>query len=111
MMQLDELHTQYLRQLAVRFRGFECGKGWARLIDTTLSELATNCPESRIVQVKEKFGGLRIYLKDKTDEPAKTILRRAEDLSFSVCELCGASGQKIVSDGWVRVRCEAHRES
>ena len=107
---LNDLYSQHRGQFSQRFAGFQCGSGWARLIDSTLSELATDCPESRIVQVKEKFGGLRIYLEDKTDEPAKAILRRAEDLSFSVCELCGMPGERIASGGWVRVRCGTHRE-
>jgi len=80
------------------------------LIDSTLRELAEYCPEARVVQVKEKLGGLRIYLEDKFDETAKAILRRAEESSFSICETCGAPGERIAKEGWIRVRCETHRE-
>jgi len=80
------------------------------LIDSTLSELAVECPEAHIVQVKKKLDGLRIYLEDKIDESAMAILRRAEDLSFSVSGVCGVLGERIVRGGWVRVRCGTHGE-
>lgn len=109
-MDLNDLSTQYRGQFSQRFSGFQCGPGWVALIDSTLRELAADCPESRIVQVKEKFGGLRIYLEDKTDETAKAILRRAEESSLRVCEVCGAPGQRMATHGWVRVRCDTHSE-
>jgi len=109
-MELDDIRSAHPCMFADRFRGFECGPGWAEVIDSTICELAAECPDARIVQTKEKVGGLRIYVEDKTDETAKAILRRAEDLSFSACEVCGDAGKRIASDGWVRVRCETHRE-
>lgn len=109
-MELDEVHTQHSHQFAARFRGFECGNGWAGLINSTLNKLAVDCPEARIAQVKEKLGGLRIYLEDKLDEHAKAIIRRTEESSLHVCETCGDAGKRIASDGWVRVRCETHGE-
>ena len=102
------LHQHLRLQLFRLFIVVECG--WVALIDSTLRELAADCPESRIVQVKEKFGGLRIYLEDKTDETAKAILRRAEESSLRVCEVCGAPGQRMATHGWVRVRCDTHSE-
>jgi hypothetical protein len=41
--------------------GFECGDGWFDLVyDCFIRISEANC-ETVIVQVKEKFGGLRVY--------------------------------------------------
>jgi hypothetical protein len=109
-MKLDEIRSAHPFIFAVRFRGIECGPGWTALIDSTVRELATERRDIRIVQIKEKMGGLRIYLEERTDETAKGILRRAEALSFSVCEVCGVPGRRLTSEGWARVRCETHGE-
>lgn len=106
---MDDLYGKHRQRFAKRFPGFECGGGWATLIDSTLSEMAMKCPDVRIVQVKEKMGGLRIYLEDKRNEIAKGLLHDAEEISFTVCEICGEAGVRIASDGWVRVRCYGHQ--
>lgn len=109
-MDLNAVHDKHADLFAPRFRGFECGNGWAGLIDEILTELRTACPNARIVQVKEKLGGLRIYLENKLDEEAKVILRRAELKSFTVCETCGAPGELRRTCGHVGVRCDQHWE-
>lgn len=107
---LERLHTKYHDRFSERFRGFECGIGWFPLIESMLVELQNKCPHARIVQAKEKLGGLRIYLEDKQDDSGKAILRQAEMKSFLVCEECGSSGKRIAQDGWVRVRCVDHSQ-
>lgn len=107
-MELDDLYVKHRQRFSIRFRGFECDQGWRRLIDSTLSDLALVCPDARVVQIKEKFGGLRVYLEDKSNDTAKEVLHDAEERSFTVCEICGEVGDRIVSDGLIRVRCCAH---
>lgn len=107
-MDLNAVHAKHADMFAPRFRGFECGDGWAAIADEMLVELRSTCPGARIVQAKEKLGGFRIYLEDKLDEEAKTILRRAEAKSFTVCEVCGASGNLRTESGSVSVRCDQH---
>lgn len=107
-MELDDLYGKHCQRFSTRFPGFECGNGWAPLIDSTLNKMAAECPDARIVQIKEKVGGLRIYLEDKSNETVKELLRNAEERSFAVCEICGDDAVRIASDGWVRVRCPAH---
>lgn len=59
-----------------------------------------------IVQVKEKFGGLRFYVHNATDE-VHNYIDFAESMSFRVCEMCGAPGEPR-SDGWTKTLCERH---
>ena len=59
-----------------------------------------------ITQVKEKFGGLRFYVSDATDE-VHNYIEFAESMSFRVCEMCGAPGEPR-SDGWTKTLCDRH---
>ena len=59
----------------------------------------------RIVQIKEKFGGLRWYDAWSTDEILHTIIPKYEKLSFETCINCGKPA-KYVSKGWISPYCE-----
>ena len=68
-------------------RGFECGDGWFKLLDT-LSYFLEMDGSVEANQVKEKFGTLRFYYSggnDYTDE----LIHMFERESAHVCETCG----------------------
>lgn len=68
---------------------------------------------ARITQAKVKMGSLRIRCLDShLDGPAREAPRKIEERSLSTCEVCGGSGERLASDGWVRVRvrCSAHAD-
>jgi len=106
--------------------GIETGSGWFDLIDRTcakIMELDTN-KLVQFTQVKEKFGGLRIYFSIQGKEPewkmqsngpileivpsvddkVQTILNEAEEESYKICELCGKPG-KLYPGGWWITLC------
>ena len=94
--------------------GFQCDDGWFRLLVSTFEgiephvavwnqELAGCGAHFEILEVKEKFGELRIVAMG-TNEAIYTALLEARDRSRTVCELCGAPGQ-LRSEGYWRVRC------
>ena len=58
------------------------------------------------VQVKEKFGGLRFYVKAATDEHYNYI-SFAESMSYRTCDQCGNPG-KTYTDGWHTTLCDIH---
>jgi len=87
----------------------ECGFGWYDLIETVCSrlwsEVGEKDPEFKIDQIKEKFGGLRIYT-TKDTVVSEAIISFAEAHSFKVCESCGApGGVKDKKAYWIKVRC------
>ena len=100
--------------------GFQCDDGWLPLIDDfcrlvqyNFTRQSKQFPETKqptIVQVKEKFGTLRVYIENSNDFIAGA-LTLAECISARTCEHCGKPGKlyPIVgttdSDGWMRVRC------
>ena len=60
----------------------------------------------RIVQIKEKFGGLRFYV---TNVPPKSdiydIIHKYENLSYEICTECGQPAHQY-SDGWIYTLCD-----
>jgi hypothetical protein len=89
------------------------GKGWYPIIEAMsekLEALILALPEQhrnevKAVQVKEKFGGLRVYMSYQTEEMS-AVIREAEKQCYQTCEQCGQPG-KIQKDGWWSVQCRA----
>lgn len=67
------------------------GSGWSDLITRVYSFIEQQKLTVGIVQVKEKWGGLRIYTDQLCDE-LDILIEKVEKESFHVCEECGASG-------------------
>ncbi len=102
--------------------GFECGDGWFDIIWDLSSKIEpliqayiddndnALCKSShpRASQVKEKFGGLRFYMTDCTDE-MRSLIDHTEDLSYSTCETCGQPGT-VRRTGWISILCDACNE-
>lgn len=94
--------------------GIGCGDGWFEPIyqlSICLEALILQLPEEKrpryyVVQIKEKFGGLRYYLNASTEEMEKAI-RECERVCYRTCEECGATG--VLREGpWLRIACDAH---
>lgn len=95
-----------------RFRYFECGAGWFKIIDDMATELqahidASGCEQVKANQFKEKFGEVRFYFSGG-DDTCQDIVSKAVGLSLVTCDLCGAPGEMGNNGGWISVRCEAH---
>jgi hypothetical protein len=83
------------------------GDGWAQLVNKAYDYLI-NYPTVKIVQVKEKFGGLRIYTDWYVPELDQYICS-LETESLYTCELCGNTGC-LRGGGWYRTLCDVHAE-
>jgi len=59
------------------------------------------------LQVKEKFGGLRIYVKGG-DEYCHGLISMTESISYRFCEICGNAGCLNVghTSGWIQSVCQ-----
>lgn len=84
----------------------DVGPGWHDLLGRLHAELAAVDPGYQTVQVKEKFGLLRVYLRRTPDE-FRNIVSRFEALSGQVCENCGKPGECKASTphGWIKTLC------
>ena len=62
----------------------------------------------QVQQIKEKFGGLRIYLSNE-DDYIHGIIYMAERMAARTCEVCGAKGQ-MRGGSWLKTLCDEHHE-
>jgi hypothetical protein len=62
-----------------------------------------------IVEIKEKFGGLRFYVDGGNDKIDRYVVF-AESMSNRVCEECGAPG-KHTNGGWIKTLCKEHSKA
>lgn len=98
------------------------GDGWLAIIADSLRavdrvlEKHGWLAKTTVRQIKEKFGGLRIYIRPKNESAhfppplaaeILTIRDRAESNSMRTCELCGEPG-KLVTSGYMQTLCKNH---
>ena len=79
------------------------GEGWSKIVLTAYSLLEN---DHNILQVKEKFGGLRFYVHG-TDRRTLVFIYELEKLSLTVCETCGKPGLPR-PNGWTKTLCDVH---
>lgn len=85
------------------------GPGWTPLIE----EVYDRKPDTiDIVQVKEKFGGLRIYF-EPWNEDYYNFVTRVENKSYQLCEECGKPGEMDSDEHftWMRTLCPTHKKA
>ena len=90
------------------YRGPQIAAGWRPIVEEMLVALK-DLPIT-IVQIKEKFGQLRVYADGVTYEQATEIAEIIEIATYKArhtCEICGKPG-KPVNTNILGVRCEAH---
>jgi len=95
--------------------GVETGDGWHDLLDQLCSALeaemeSSGCSPITVRQVKQKFGALRFYASGG-NERCRTLIRQAEALSTSICDICARPGTLVSRDGWLRARCSVHEDT
>ena len=104
--------------------GIECGDGWNEILSSLCFMIAQHerniegnnkylisqnrepveYEPFRFTQIKEKFGGLRIYYYGG-NEYIRGLIGMAECWSYNTCEKCGEKGSKR-GKGWITVLCD-----
>jgi hypothetical protein len=115
--------------------------GWVGLVDELCADIDSVLTDDaaaafEVTQIKEKFGGLRFYVRSEgeediyidagSNEGRETIVRRADvgpasvmppvrelveaamRRSTATCVTCGEQGQTDTFGGWVATLCERH---
>lgn len=89
--------------------GIECGSGWHKLLEPVFEYIEQYNKEHEekieVLQVKEKFGGLRFYTNFHTEELRK-LIEEAEDKAYKTCELCGSTENTGRTGGWITTCCK-----
>lgn len=91
----------------------EIPRGWRIALGELLfDELKEECEkvnylnDLRLVQIKEKFGGLRIYTNGEPEgSNINDIIEKYSLLSENICIKCGKPDVSMVNDSWVSPYC------
>jgi hypothetical protein len=86
---------------------FQCSSGWHPLIQELIQDLIELGWNKEACQIKEKFGGLRFYINEGSNEIYDRITE-AEGKSYSICEHCGSPGEIRKDLRWIRTLCDTH---
>lgn len=98
------IYEGYDRALALE----SVGLGWSSLIDEVFDYMEKNPSPTKVIQVKEKFGGLRVYT-DVVHEGLDEVIRNVGYKSFKICEDCGKPGA-LREGSWYRTLCDTHAD-
>lgn len=90
--------------------GLTIGDGWMPLLEQLCADLSTiiaedRLAEFRVLQVKEKLGGLRFYARNGSVRTGALIAAAASE-SLQICEECGAPSGVRVHGGWYTTMCD-----
>lgn len=96
--------------------GIETGDGWYQLLYDMCKEIAIVLETAEkpvtieMVQIKEKYGTLRVYYdlegENNVARKISDITQKYEDLSEKVCEECGCEGTLRTDLPWIQTLCD-----
>jgi hypothetical protein len=101
-------HKQHLGPITER-RYFNISNGWLGIVQRLFETLIKLGWDKSFINVKEKFGGMSIFL-DNLPENGFYFIVEAERETFSVCEVCGELGEQHRIKGWIYTLCDEHRD-
>jgi hypothetical protein len=108
-----ELEKDFPNAMSNVYCGVALPKGWYDLVREVMPLLElSGC---KIAQIKEKFGGLRLYFDGPEEMDRDTYnniyekVRAIESRSFKVCEQCSNPGIRR-GEGWVVTLCDPCHE-
>ena len=92
--------------------GLECDDGWDWLILDMFHKIEIELNKKQlkdfaITQIKEKYGGLRVYTVC-SNQVIDNIIEKYKKKSFHICEICGRRGKLRVRYGWYKTLCRKH---
>lgn len=81
--------------------------GWWPILEKYIPQILAIDPEAQI-EVKEKFGTLRIWAGSEKVEWSEftNIILEAEKASETVCEICGEPGKLRPKQRWIQTLCD-----
>ena len=119
MSSLDDEHYEKIKQLSIDFPiamkrvycGASFGSGWLEPVREALAVL--DKAGAGVAQIKEKFGGLRLYWDaPETEEftawhyiACSMAVKVAESKCWKLCESCGVEASVENVEGWLSTLC------
>lgn len=103
----EELLAKYEIDLDRRY-GNNIPRGWIPMLEQIFVKLIEAGWDRKVLQIKEKFGGLRFYFNQNVDGLEEIVTKY--DNSEKICYFCGEPSTKVI-DGWISYRCDEHSGS
>jgi hypothetical protein len=110
-------YVPYWTHTRVEYFGFDdvassVGPGWRDILAKLTEKLFLLGWNGGLLQVKEKFGGLRFYYQNNIGDPvvseiANDVVEIAEYRTTQACDQCGKYG-KTRGTGWLVTLCDEH---
>lgn len=126
--EIGRFHRQY-PHLFVNKIGLECGVGWFELLDDLFMVLEHAAVEGiengqwqnllgeghthrwpHALQIKEKFGSLRVYI-SHPDVSMREMIDLATARAEVTCDQCGELGSLRDLGGYMCTRCDLHADA
>jgi len=102
------LYKEFGKYLELDKYGIECKSGWYNLIWELTEDIVDGLDSVlHIVQIKQKMGGLRYYIRGG-DVIMNTLINIAESQSFNICEICGKKGKLNSEHLFMQTLCPKH---
>lgn len=79
--------------------------GWYEITRECCDAIQRIDPAARVYQLKEKFGGIRMYM-NAVSPQVHTMTDALEHKSFQVCHACGAPAKTRNKGGWLTTSCD-----
>ena len=119
---VETLEAKFPEMYSRPYGGVCVGEGWWPIIEALSNQIhyhvkwkneqkekygrGNGCSPVIVLQIKEKFGGLRFYY-EGGDDTVDGMVRMAESWAARSCEECGKPG-KSRDGGWIRTLCDEH---
>lgn len=96
-----------LKPILKQFPRSDCPKGWSFHVLDGYKRLISLYPDINILQIKEKFGGLRIYYYAPAEQRPliDELIYSIADKCLVTCMRCGQAGEER-NNGWISVLCD-----
>ena len=107
----NKLYKEFPNFFPKRYFEFAIGDGWFSIFYALCKDLEPLVKDAErpfmFLQVKEKFGDLRMYTGGDINQEIKDLLQLAREKAATTCDQCGNLGTWR-EDNWCRVRCDIH---
>jgi hypothetical protein len=101
--------------LSERANEDDVGPGWREIVLELAAKIDAKWDHVHALQIKEKFGGLRVYWcidgelydVDECSIAVSALVKEAEKKAWKTCEACGKPGE-LRRGGWMKTLCDEH---
>jgi len=104
-----EIQEQYKDLFSDKFYDFSISDGWLTIITSLLKSIENDIkyndmPDVKIIQIKQKFGGLRVYY-DGGNDATRGMVTMSMVITEETCEDCGSTEDISQTSGYIRTLC------